>query len=70
MSVAKVVIGLQQKNQYVCSRSIDTKLNIVLICSVLTCVQNHLDHEGPELPEVGLGHVGQYVAVIVQHGPG
>ena len=35
---------------------------------LLTCVQNHLDHQGPELPEVSLGHVGQDEAVIIHHG--
>ena len=35
---------------------------------ILTCVQNHFDHQGPELPEVSLGHVGQDEAVIIQHG--
>ena len=34
-----------------------------------TCVKDHLDHEGPELPELGPGHVVEDVALVVLHGP-
>ena len=47
------------------SEQLDTAFPSILL---LTCVQNHLDHQGPELPEVALGHVAQDEAVIVQHG--
>ena len=38
--------------------------------TLVTCVQHHLDHEGPELPELSLRHVAQDVALVVNHRSG
>ena len=38
--------------------------------TLVTCVQHHLDHEGPELPELSLRHIAQDVALVVNHRSG